>query len=105
MSNCINLTAIVLTGKYLDELHPGNTHNLYYDNLWRNHYHEPLNDCVRNYDKVDVLQTFVMYVHNHVEMHVTMSEVFDTVKCLPNRNSSALDGFIGDSLKHIACVV
>ena len=69
--------------------------------LWRNHYQELLNDSTRNDDdvKMDVLESF----HNiclHVGMHVTMSEVIEAVKSLPNRKSSGLDGLKGESLKH-----
>ena len=33
-------------------------------------------------------------------MHVTMSEIFEIVKILPNRKSSGLDGLHGESLKY-----
>ena len=69
--------------------------------LWRNHYQELLNDSTRNDDdvKMDVLESF----HNicsHVGMHVTMNEVNEVVKSLPNRKSSGLDGLNVESLKH-----
>ena len=69
--------------------------------LWLNHHQELLNDSTRSDDdvKMDVLRSF----HNiclHVGMHVTMSEVFEVVKSLPNRKSSGLDGLNGESLKH-----
>ena len=36
----------------------------------------------------------------HVGMHITMSEVFEIVKSLPNRKSSGFDGLNGETLKH-----
>ena len=56
--------------------------------LCRKNYQELLNDSMRNDDddKIDVLESF----HNicsRVGMHVTMSEVFEIVKSLPNRKS------------------
>ena len=76
--------------------------NLYMADLWRNHYQELLNDSTRNDDddKIDVLESFYYILCLHVGMHITMSEVFEIVKCLPNRKSSGFDGLNGETLKH-----
>ena len=56
--------------------------------LWRDHYESLLNEST-HHEKADVLK-----------MYLTMSEVLEVVKYLPNRMSSGLDGLIGDSLKY-----
>ena len=61
--------------------------------MWRNHYDEDLLNCNTN-EKVTILDTFGT-VCSHVGMNVTMSEVSQIVKALPNGKSSGLDG-----LKH-----
>ena len=45
-------------------------------------------------DKIDVLKS------SYVGMHVTMSEIFEILKSLPNRRFSGLDCLNGESLKH-----
>ena len=67
--------------------------------LWRDHYESLLNDSTHHDEKADVLQSF-NNICSHAGMHVTMSEVLEVVKDLPNRKSSGLDGLNGESLKY-----
>ena len=67
--------------------------------LWRDHYESLLNDSTHHYEKADVLQSF-NNICSHAGMYVTMSEVLEVVKDLPNRKSSGLDGLNGESLKY-----
>ena len=67
--------------------------------LWRDHYESLLNDSTHHDEKADVLQSF-NNICSHAGMYVTMSEVLDVVKDLPNRKSSGLDGLNGESLKY-----
>ena len=66
--------------------------------LWRDHYESLLNDSTHHDEKADVLQSF-NNMCSHAGMYVTMSEVLEVVKDLPNRKSSGLDGLNGESLK------
>ena len=67
--------------------------------LWRDHYESLLNDSTHHDEKPDVLQSF-NNICSHAGMYVTMSEVLEVVKDLPNRKSSGLDGLNGESLKY-----
>ena len=67
--------------------------------LWRDHYESLLNDSTHHDEKADVLQSF-NNICSHAGMYVTMSEVLEVVKDLPNRKSSGLDGQNGESLKY-----
>ena len=67
--------------------------------LWRDHYESLLNDTTHHNEKADVLQSF-NNICSHAGMYVTMSEVLEVVKDLPNRKSSGLDGLNGESLKY-----
>ena len=67
--------------------------------LWRDHYESLLNDSTHHDEKADVLQSF-NNICSHAGMYVTMSEVLEVVKDLPNRKSSGLDGLNGESLKY-----
>ena len=67
--------------------------------LWRDHYESLLNDSTHHDEKADVLQSF-NNICSHAGMYVTMSEVLEVVKKLPNRKSSGLDGLNGESLKY-----
>ena len=64
--------------------------------MWRDHHESLLNDSTHHDEKADVLQRF-NNICSHAGMYVTMSEVLDVVKDLPNRKSSGLDG---ESLKY-----
>ena len=67
--------------------------------LWRKHY-DDLSNCNTNTDKiVTILDTFGT-VCSHVGMNVTLSEVSQIVKNLPNGKSSGLHGLNGESMKH-----
>ena len=75
--------------------------------LWRDHYESLLNDSTHHDEKADVLQSF-NNICSHAGMYVTMSEVLEVVKDLPNRKSSGLDGLNGESLKyadHLLCLL
>ena len=67
--------------------------------MWRDHYESLLNDSTHHDEKADVLQSF-NNICSHAGMYVTMSEVLEVVKNLPNRKSSGLDGLNGESLKY-----
>ena len=60
--------------------------------MWRDH---------NSHEKEDILEHFKS-ISYHVGMPVTMLEVLQIVKDLPNTKSSGLDGPNGDSLKY-AC--
>ena len=60
--------------------------------MWRDHY-------AHHDEKADVLQSF-NNMRSHAGMYVTMSEVLEVVKDLPNRKSSGLDALNGESLKY-----
>ena len=67
--------------------------------MWRDHYENLLNDSTHHDKKADVLQSF-NNICSHAGMYVTMSEVLEVVKDLPNRKSSGLEGLNGESLKY-----
>ena len=67
--------------------------------LWRDHYESLLNDSTHHDEKADILQSF-NNICSHAGMYVTMNEVLEVVKDLPNRKSSGLDGLNGESLKY-----
>ena len=67
--------------------------------MWRNHYEELLNSSASSHEKEDLLEHFKS-VSSHVGMQVTMLEVLEIVKDLPNAKSSGLDGLNGESLKY-----
>ena len=64
--------------------------------MWRNHYEELLNSSASSHEKEDLLEHFKS-VSSHVGMQVTMLEVLQIVKDLPNAKSSGLDGLNGES--------
>ena len=68
--------------------------------MWRDHYEELLNSTANSHKKEDLLEHFKS-ISSHVVMQVTMLEVLQIVKDLPNANakSSGLDGLNGESLK------
>ena len=67
--------------------------------MWRNHYEELLNSSASSHEKEDISEHF-MSISSHVGMQVTMFEVLQIVKDLPNAKSSGLDGLNGESLKY-----
>ena len=67
--------------------------------MWRDHYEELLNSSANSHEKEDLLEHFKS-VSSHVGMQVTMLEVLQIVKDLPNAKSSGLDGLNGESLKY-----
>ena len=67
--------------------------------MWRDHYEELLNSSANSHEKEDILEHF-MSISSHVGMQVTMLEVLQIVKDLPNVNSAGLDGLNGESLKY-----
>ena len=67
--------------------------------MWRDQHESLLNDSTHHDEKADVLQSF-NNICSHAGMYVTMSEVLEVVKDLPNRKSSELDGLNGESLKY-----
>ena len=72
--------------------------------MWRNHYEDLLN-CNTNTDEmVTIIDTFGT-VCAHVGKNVTMSEVSQIVKDLPNGKSSGLDGLNGESMKHAQLLI
>ena len=72
--------------------------------MWRDHYEELLNSSANSL-KEHLLEHFKS-ISSHVGMQVTMLEVLQIVKDLPNAKSSGLDGLNGESLKyaHPYCV-
>ena len=74
--------------------------------MWRDHYESLLKDSTHD-EKADVLQSF-NNICSHAGMYVTMREVLEVVKDLPNRKASGLDGLNGESLKYadpLLCLV
>ena len=65
--------------------------------MWRDHYEELLNSTASTHEKEDILEHFKS-ISSHVGMQVTMLEVLQIVKDLPNAKSSGLDGLTGESL-------
>ena len=63
--------------------------------MWRNHYEDLLNCNTNTNEMVTILDTFGT-VCSHVGMNVTMSEVSQIVKDLPNEKSSGLDDLNGE---------
>ena len=72
-------------------------------NMWRYHYEELLNSSANSHEMEDILEHF-MSISSHVGMQVTMLEVLQFVKDLPNVKSAGLDGLNGESLKFPYCV-
>ena len=64
--------------------------------MWRDHYEELLNSSTNSHEKEDLLE----HIGSHVGMQVTMLEVLQIVKDLPNAKSSGLDGLNGESLNY-----
>ena len=67
--------------------------------MWRDHYEELLNSSASSHEKEDLLE-HSKSVSSHVGMQVTMLEVLEIVKDLPNAKSSGFDGLNGESLKY-----
>ena len=67
--------------------------------MWRDHYEELLNSSANSHEKKHLLEHFKS-ISSHVGMQVTMLEVLQIVKDLPNAKSSGLDGLNGESLKY-----
>ena len=67
--------------------------------MWCNHYEDLLNCNTNTVEKVAILDTFGT-VCSHVGMNVTMSEVLQIVKDLPNEKSSGLNGLNCENMKH-----
>ena len=67
--------------------------------MWRDHYEELLNSSASSHEKEDLLEHFKS-ISSHVGMQVTMLEVLQIVKDLPNAKSSGLVGLNGESLKY-----
>ena len=68
--------------------------------LWRDHYEELLNSTASSHEKEDILEHFKT-ISSHVGMQVTMLEVLQIAKDLPNAKFSGLDGLNGESLKYV----
>ena len=54
--------------------------------MWRNHYEELLNSSANSYEKEHLLEHFKS-ISSHVGMQVTLLEVLQIVKDLPNAKS------------------
>ena len=67
--------------------------------IWRDHYEELLNSTASSHKKENLLEHFNS-ISSHVGMQVTMLEVLQIVKDLPNAKYSGLDGLNGKSLKY-----
>ena len=67
--------------------------------IWRDHYEELLNSSASSHEKEDLLEHFKSACA-HVGMQVTMLEVLQIVKDLPNAKSSGSDSLNGESLKY-----
>ena len=68
--------------------------------MWRDQYEELLNTMhASSQEKLDILEHFKS-ISSHVGMQVTMLEVLQIDKDLPNAKSSGLDGLNGESLKY-----
>ena len=67
--------------------------------MWRDYYEELLNSSANSYEKEHLLE-YIKSISSHVGMQVTMLEVLQIVKDLPNAKSSGLDGLNGESLKY-----
>ena len=67
--------------------------------MWRDHYEELLNSSASSHEKEDLLELFKP-VSSHLGMQVTMLEVLQIVKDLPNAKSSGLDGLNSKSLNY-----
>ena len=68
--------------------------------MWRNHYEDLLNCSTNTDEMVTIIDTF-----GTVRKNVTMSEVSQIVKDLPNGKSSGLDGLNGESMKHAQLLI
>ena len=67
--------------------------------MWRDHYEELLNSGANSDEKEDILEHF-KFISSHVGMQVTMLEVLQVVKDLPNEKSSRFDGINCEILKY-----
>ena len=67
--------------------------------MWRDQYEELLNSSGSFHEKEYLLEHFKS-ISSHVGMQVTMLEVLQIVKDLPNAKSSGFDGLNGESLKY-----
>ena len=67
--------------------------------MWRDHYEKLLNSTASSHEKEDILEHFKS-ISSHVGMQVTMLEVLQIVKDLPNAKSSGLDDLNGERLKY-----
>ena len=100
--------SLTIFGKKLENKTKPNLHFLYcvagvtgetaIADMWRDHYEELLNSTASSHEKEDILEHFKS-ISSHVGMQVTMLEVLQIVKDLPNAKSSGLDGLNGESLK------
>ena len=73
--------------------------NIAIDDLLRDHCESLLNNSTHHDEKANVLQSF-NNICSHPGMYVTMNEVLEVVKDLPNRKSFGLDGLNGESFKY-----
>ena len=67
--------------------------------MWRGHYEELLNNSTNFCEKEDLLGHFKS-ISSHVGMQITMLEVLQIVKDLPNAKSPGLNGLNGESSKY-----
>ena len=51
--------------------------------MWRDHYEDLLNSSTNSHEKENLLEHF-MSINSHVGMQITMLEVLQIVKDLPN---------------------
>ena len=63
--------------------------------MWRDHYIELLNSSTNSHEKEDLFE-HLKSIRSHVGMQVTMLEVLQIVKDLPNAKSSGLDSLNGE---------
>ena len=66
--------------------------------MLRDHYEEFLNSSTNSHEKEDLVEHFKS-ISSYVGMPVTMLEVLQIVKDLPNAKSAGLNGLNGESLK------
>ena len=67
--------------------------------MWRDHYEELLNSSTNSDENEDILEHY-MSISSHVGMQVTMLEVLQIVKDLPNAKSYGLGGLNDESLQY-----
>ena len=67
--------------------------------MWRDNYEELVDSSANSQENEDILEHF-NFITSHVGMQVTMLEVLQIVKDLPNAKSSGINGLNGESLKY-----